>query len=108
MNILLKDLVKRNMIDEVRDLYNKMVLRGIYGDHYIVHVIYQAFLTKGMVENVEEYFWETKERGDRLDAGAYSIVIQSIYKKPNSNLGIQLLEEKKERGGFLWKALSLV
>ena len=38
----------------------------------------------------------------------YSIVIQSVYKKPNSNLGIQLLEEKKERGGFLWKALTLV
>ena len=34
MNILLTNLVRRNMIDEVRDLHNKMVLRGIYGDRY--------------------------------------------------------------------------
>ena len=35
---------------------------------------------------------------DELDARAYSIVIQAVYKKPNSNLGIQLLDEMKERG----------
>ena len=43
------------MIDEVRDLYNKMVLRGVYGDHYTVHVMCQAFLKEGRVEDVEEY-----------------------------------------------------
>ena len=58
----------------------------------------RAFLKEGRVEDVEEYLWETKERVDELDAWAYSIVIQNVYKKPNSNLGIQLLEEMKERG----------
>ena len=59
MNILLTDLVMRNMIEEVQNLYNKMVLRGVYGDHYIVHVMSRAFLKEGRVEDVEEYFWET-------------------------------------------------
>ena len=95
MDILLTDLVRINMIDELQNLYNKMVLRGVYGDHYTVHVMCRAFLKEG---RVEEYFRETKERGDKLDVGAYSIVIQVVCKKPNSNLGIQLLEEMKERG----------
>ena len=55
MNILLTDLVRRNMIYEVRDLYNKMVLRGIYGDRYTIHVMSRAFLKEGRVEDVEEY-----------------------------------------------------
>ena len=50
------------------------------------------------MEDVEEYLWETKERGDELDAGTYSIVIQAVYKKLDSNLGIQMLEKMKERG----------
>ena len=80
MNILLTELVRRNTIDEMRHLYNKMVLRGIYGDRYIEHVMYQAFLKEGRVEDVEEYLWETKERGDELDAGAYGIVIRVVYR----------------------------
>ena len=38
---------------------------------------------------MEEYFWETKERGDELDVWAYSIVIHCVYKKPKSTLGIR-------------------
>ena len=44
------------------------------------------------------YGKQIKGRGEELDVGAYSIVIQAVYKKPNSNLGIQLLEEMKEMG----------
>ena len=106
MNIFLTALVKKNMLYEAREVYNKMVLRGVSGDCVTVHGGMRACLKEGNDVEAENVFRDAMLRGVELDAAAYSIVIQAVCTKPDYNLGCKLLREAREiKGGFHLRVL---
>ncbi|EOY31434.1 Pentatricopeptide repeat superfamily protein, putative [Theobroma cacao] len=98
MNILLTALVRGNLIDKARELYDKMVSIGVRGDRVTVLLMMRAFLKDGKPWEAEEFFKEAKARGTELDAAVYSIAIQASCQKPDLNMAGGLLREMRDRG----------
>ena len=95
MNIFLSALVKNNMICQARDVYNKMVSKGVRGD---CATISGASMREGKLEEAEGWFREAKNKEIELDARAYSIVIEAVCKKPDSVAACGLLREMRDIG----------
>ncbi|KAE8654485.1 hypothetical protein F3Y22_tig00117048pilonHSYRG00393 [Hibiscus syriacus] len=81
-NILLTALVRRNLIDKARELYDKMVSIGVRGDCFTVYAMMRAFLKEGKPWEAVEFFREAKAQGIDLDAAVYSIAIHVACRKP--------------------------
>ncbi|XP_024195989.1 pentatricopeptide repeat-containing protein At2g39230, mitochondrial [Rosa chinensis] len=95
MNIVLTALVRRNMFEEARDLYGKMVERGVGGDCATLNVMMRACLKEG---KPEEYFRKARGRGIAADAALYDVAIGAVCKTPESSLALVLLAEMREMG----------
>ncbi|KAM1525400.1 hypothetical protein ACFX10_009868 [Malus domestica] len=98
VNILLTELVRRNMMGEAREVYDKMALRGIGGDRVTLQVMMRGCLKQGKPDDAEEYFREARAREVELDAASYSVAIEAFCKKPNSCSALELLDEMREMG----------
>ncbi|MCI31796.1 pentatricopeptide repeat-containing protein, partial [Trifolium medium] len=58
----------------------------------------RACLKEEKFEEAEKFFEEAKGRGLKLDAAAYSIVVQAVCNRMDLNLACELLKEMREFG----------
>lgn len=98
VNILLNALIKKNMVVEVRELYDKMSSRGLFGDSVTVLFMMRACLKYGRAREAELWFRRARDRGVQLDAGVYSCAIEAVIEKPDSNGAYELLMEMRKKG----------
>ena len=98
MNSVLKALVRRNLIDEAKEFYNKMNLKGLGVDSVTIRVMMRACLKEDTTEEAEKYFRDAKALGVKLDARAYRMVIQALCRKPNLNVACGLVKEMRDMG----------
>lgn len=90
--------VQRNMNKEARELYDKLISRGIFGKGNTVRVMMKACLKGGEPSEGERYFKVARDKGVELDVAAFSCAVQVAGEKPDSNAACELLREMKEKG----------
>ncbi|KAF2591196.1 hypothetical protein F2Q70_00040891 [Brassica cretica] len=98
VNNTLSALVRRNSINEAKELYGKMVATGLVaGDKATAHLLMRASLREEKPEEALEVFSEAIERGEEPDGLLYSLAIQACCKTVNLGMAFGLLREMKEK-----------